>query len=347
MNLHAFSCSKDTTLATRMGSPAALGALKEFNPEADRISPYLERMQLFLKANKVAEDDQVPVFLTVIGGKAYAVLRDLVAPDLPQDKDYDALVGVLKNHYEPKPVVIAERFHFHRRSQGSEESVVQFLAALRRLATHCKFGAYLDEALRDRLVCGLRSETTQRRLLSEADLTLQKAVDLAQSMEAADKNTKSLKTTDPPLHQISAGAPDKLCHRCGRSKHPPNTCKFLHATCHKCGKMGHIAPVCKAPTTNPPKGTASNGKPPKYTQKKPRRTHWLGAEESPESTTVDAPHPETPNLPIYALTASRGKPIMVELLVNDKPISMEVDTGAALSLISQEVKQRAFLMCRC
>ena len=57
-------------------------------------------MQLFLKANKVAEDDQVPIFLTVIGGKAYAVLRDLVAPDLPQDKDYDALVGVLKNHYE-------------------------------------------------------------------------------------------------------------------------------------------------------------------------------------------------------------------------------------------------------
>ena len=91
----------------------------------------------------MAEDNQVPIFLTVIGGKAYAVL--LVAPDLPEDnKAYDALVGFLKNHYEPKPVVIAERFHFHKRSQALEESVVQFLAALRRLATHCKLMKHFE-----------------------------------------------------------------------------------------------------------------------------------------------------------------------------------------------------------
>lgn len=321
-----------------MGSPATLGALKEFNPEADRISPYLERARLFLRANKVADDDKVPVFLTVIGGQAYAVLRDLVAPALPEDKSYGELVTALKNHYEPKPVVIAERFH--RQSQTAEESVGQFLAALRRLATHCKFEAYLDEALRDRLVCGLRSESTQRRLLSEADLTLQKALELAQSREAADKNTKSLKTTDTPLqplHLISSG---KLCHGCGRSNHPPSTCRFLHATCHKCGKAGHIAPVCKTPATIPFKGS---------TRQKPNRTNrtnWLGAEEpevEPVETGASGNSPlDDPNLPIYALTANREKPITVELLVNGKPFPMEVDTGAALSLISEEVKQRAF-----
>ena len=84
----------------------------------------------------------MPVFLTVIGGKAYAVL--LVATDLPEDKAYDALVGFFKNHYEPKPVVIAERFHFHKRSQALEESVVQFLAALRHLATHCKLMKHFE-----------------------------------------------------------------------------------------------------------------------------------------------------------------------------------------------------------
>ena len=40
----------------------------------------------------------------------------------------------------------------------------EYVAELRHLATHCNFGAYLDEALRDRLVCGLRNENTQKRL---------------------------------------------------------------------------------------------------------------------------------------------------------------------------------------
>ncbi len=61
------------------------------------------------------------------------------------------------------------------------ESVAEFMAELRRLATQCEFGMNLDDSLRDRLVCGLRSS---RKLLTKADLTLKKALDLAVSMEA-------------------------------------------------------------------------------------------------------------------------------------------------------------------
>ena len=42
------------------------------------------------------------------------------------------------------------------------------------------------EALRDRLLCGIRNESTQKRLLAKADLDLAEAVKIAQSMEAAD-----------------------------------------------------------------------------------------------------------------------------------------------------------------
>ncbi len=77
------------------------------------------------------------------------------------------------------PVVITERFHFHRRNQTTGESVAEFLAVLRHLATHCQFRGYVEEALRDRLVCGLRNESIQKKLLSEVDLTLQRAVELA------------------------------------------------------------------------------------------------------------------------------------------------------------------------
>ena len=55
-------------------TPVALGAIKEFDPDVDRITPYLERVALFLTANGVGEDAEVPAFLSIIGGKAYASL---------------------------------------------------------------------------------------------------------------------------------------------------------------------------------------------------------------------------------------------------------------------------------
>ena len=74
----------------------ALGAVKEFDPEADRIAPYLERVELFLLANQVEVDTRVPAFLSIIGGRAYGVLRDLLAPTLPQETTYELLVEALR-----------------------------------------------------------------------------------------------------------------------------------------------------------------------------------------------------------------------------------------------------------
>ena len=80
--------------------------------------------------------------------------------------------------------------------------MAMYVAELRRLATHCAFEAYLEEALRDRLVCDLRSESTQKRLLSEANLTLPRAVEVAQSMEVAHKNAQALKGPELPVRRL-------------------------------------------------------------------------------------------------------------------------------------------------
>ena len=51
----------------------------------------------------------------------------------------------------------------YKRDQAVGENNTGFNAVLRKLATHCNFGVHLEEALRDRLVCGLQQETIQRR----------------------------------------------------------------------------------------------------------------------------------------------------------------------------------------
>ena len=155
---------------------------------------YVEGLEEFFIANKITEAEQkVAVLLTVIGPKAYSLLQNLLTPAKPADKDFDEIVQVLQNHLSPKPLIIAERFKFHCRNQGENESVAQYLAELRKLSENCQFGEYLEQALRDRLVCGLVSEKIQQRLLSEAELSLKKAFKIAQSMETAHRETREMR----------------------------------------------------------------------------------------------------------------------------------------------------------
>ena len=98
------------------------------------------------------------MFLSILGASTYILLRDLVAPTKPSEKSFAQLKELLKKHYEPTRIVIAERFCFHRRSQQSGESIAQCMAELRKLATLCEFAGYLEEALRNRFVCGIATK---------------------------------------------------------------------------------------------------------------------------------------------------------------------------------------------
>ena len=70
--------------------------------------------------------------------------------------------------------------------------------------------------LRDRMVCGILDKTVQKHLLAERDLTLAKAISLAQSVEIAEKGAKELQTPTgnmTELHKVSRGAT-----ACGENK---------------------------------------------------------------------------------------------------------------------------------
>ena len=166
-------------MATRMAT-ATYGNLQEFNPNMEGIAAYLERAEIYFKASDNAESKQVHIFLSVLGGRIYSLLRDLLAPAKPDKKTFQELAEVLKNHFKLKPLVLAERYYFHTRCQKPTETITEYVAELCRLATHYEFGEYLNNALRDRFVCGLHNSGTQKRLLAEAKLMFAKAVELAQ-----------------------------------------------------------------------------------------------------------------------------------------------------------------------
>ena len=90
-----------------------LGQLSEFQQDSENISVYLECVQIFFNANGIKEDKQkVPIFLNAVGAQTYALLRNLLSPAKPVAKSFVELQKALTDHFEPKHLVIAERFYF-------------------------------------------------------------------------------------------------------------------------------------------------------------------------------------------------------------------------------------------
>ena len=219
---------------------ATIGKIGEFREERESFDCYLERFEQFLAANNVQENRHVPIFLSVIGPTAYGVLKN---------KDYAALTTVLKTHYHPKPIVISERFKFHKRNQKDGKKVTDYVVALKNLSIDCEFGTFLQDALRDRLVYGLRTENIQRKLSAEADLIFERAVTLASAMEMADSDSASFQPQSSSVNVLKnkpqmseAKVHTKECYRCG--KHNPATCAFKNTKCYNCSRTGHLARCC-------------------------------------------------------------------------------------------------------
>ena len=311
---------------------ALIGRIDPFDRSEEDWHTYVERLDQYFEANNI-KDKKVPAFISLIGPKTYGLLKNLLAPEKPSTKSYKELVDILGKHLAPKPLVIAERFRFHKRDQREGESVTAYLAELRRLTEYCEFGDYLNDALRDRLVCGLRAGNITKRLLAEAKLTLKKAIDIATAMEAAAKDAVEFQQQFKPestVHKFASKKPTSstACFRCGRAGHSPNQCRFKDATCHECNKKGHIRPACRSKSDQQP----SRG-PPKQGKGKQKSKPMKSVEMT--ENYEDASSMFVGRLAINKLDQNKDSTIWVTLSINGTPLRMELDTGSAVSIISK------------
>ena len=171
----------------------------------------------------------------------FKLIKSLASADL-ESKSFDQLAAPVKNHYDLLLSPIVKRYQFNERKRAPNESIAAYLAACREIAQYCEFGESLPEMLRDRLVHGVNHEAIQKKLLSEKDLTYEKALSLAQSIEASEKHAKYMKTgfqKPPSLEQplLYTASSTRLHAPSGSSNRTP-------VTCYGCGG-NHLAPVCR------------------------------------------------------------------------------------------------------
>ena len=331
-----------------------LGNLTEYDPGREDWTAYTERLQQFFIAYDIEnENKQRAVLLSVCGSSTYQLIKNLISPEKPTDKTYAEIVQIMKDHVEPKPSIIVQRYTFHTRYRKEHESIATYVAELKKLSGHCGFGDTLNDMMRDRVVCGINDVRMQRRLLSEPELTYKKAFDLAQAMESAEKYTQSLRlpkqeivheihnqtlpearergiegSTENSVHIMGKAnvqsssfqkSFDSECYRCG-GRHRASTCRFKEWNCFECGKQGHLAKVCRK--------RAKRQERPLSDSRKPKDTNRLFAEPFDEN-----PDPE---YALFNISDSLAEPIIVKPNINGVKHSFEVDTGATRSIISHE-----------
>ena len=250
-----------------------------------------------------------------------------------QGKSYSTVVEKFEGYFVKRRNFIFERAKFNRRKQEEGEPVDNFIVDLYRLAQYCNYGTLHDELIRDRIVVGLRSPALSEKLQRDADLMLEKAVQMAREYEAIKKQPTLIrndfqddksehKSNKPELHYVERKRPfkpkgkpknatpptqqqkSKKCTRCGRTPaHGKEQCPARELLCHKCGKKGHFMVMCRT----------------------------RGAVRTVESTKDDEAF-------MGMVQQSKGSsPWSITLSVNGKPVEFKIDTGADVTVIPKSV----------
>ena len=302
-----------------------IGRLEEFDYTTDDWTTYAERIEHYFKANDVAEDKKKDALLASIGGKTFTLLasiggktftllRSLTAPGKPGDNNMGNWWN-LRKHLNPKPIVISERFRFFKRDQREGESIKQYAAVLQKLTEHCNFGPALNEALRDRLICGMRNQTVQKRLLVKADLDFAKALEIAEMEEMAIKDASELQlqAKPEPVHHIEK--PARTTNGMRSKDKSTDMSRPKEIRFWVCGKSGHIARMCRN------KGKVQRR--PFQQSRNSRETHAIS--ESQSDSEVKG-HINVVNwLRVDLLRKTReNKPMLITVAMEGKELEMEV-----------------------
>ena len=198
--------------------------------------------------------------------------------DLPaaQRNDMAAVLKRLEEYACGQSNQVLQRRLFNLRSQREGEAFDDFLTELRELSNTCGFCDKCRESLiRDRVVIGLRDPDVIKKLCAVRNLTLDQAVQLCRSEEAASRDAGEIVGTDvaacrAPARGRSRDRQDgrrgdsaagrtqhggrqvagpgrqvsSPCQQCGRVHRRPDRCPARGRECHECGVMGHFAAMC-------------------------------------------------------------------------------------------------------
>ena len=229
------------------------------------------------RLNTQSGDLRTATLLTCIGSDVLEIYDGLPFANTEEKTQIDKVAELLDAYFIGETNEIYEAYLFNQRVQETGESFDSFLTALRSLAKTCNFGSMQDRMIRDRVVVGVRDNSTRKKLLAENKLTLNKCIDICRASETTSKQLKEMSQAEE-VSAVTTGNPkwktdarSKSGRKTGKGQLPTTSkqpgqikCKFCHRTharkkelcpawqqkCGNCGQMNHFSVACNSQKAN-------------------------------------------------------------------------------------------------
>ncbi|KAJ6649630.1 hypothetical protein Bhyg_04868, partial [Pseudolycoriella hygida] len=178
--------------------------------------------QIYLTAsekNKKSPEVQAAIFLNMVGdfGRQLHSNFNMTAKD---SSDIVKLMEQFEEFCAPKKNVVYERFKLNQRCQKEGENFDSFLTDIQKLIRTCEYGEEEKNALRDRIVIGIRDSRLQEKLLAIEDITSEKAITLCRAAELAKSQAKEVqgKNNAPPIRVGIDAVMENKVKKCGNGE---------------------------------------------------------------------------------------------------------------------------------
>ena len=228
--------------------------IEELDPQGE-IGEWFERLESVIDINAVyngATEEDKPAkkrsFLqSHIGPEGYKLLKSYVAPETPARKTFEQIKQCLINNLEPAPSAVSESYKLAQIKQETSETISMFMSRVKCCASKCNFGESYDRMVRDRFICGLKSEKIRAHLINDTQVeTSIQALSKALARESSDSAAHTMninavfgkgKYRKQNNFKFS-GNYSKTNSSSSQNDHKTNV------TCSKCTLSGHDASNC-------------------------------------------------------------------------------------------------------
>lgn len=160
---------------------------------------YIEAAGLTSASNK----RQVAIFLNLVGKEGLERYNTLTFENAEDNKKIEQVLNAFQDYCKPKKNILHSRYIFYKRSQKENESIEEFLSACRGLIKDCEFKSH-EEILRDKIVLDTRDGETRDKLIKQADVTIETAIETLRIAEIQRRELHQMKEIGEKQNEVNA-----------------------------------------------------------------------------------------------------------------------------------------------
>lgn len=195
---------------------------------------------------------KVKIFTSALGNKA--LIKYYNRFQLTEQDSVKNIIEAIKKKLSSKKNVIYDRPMFNSCNQWKNETFDEYLLKLNKLVEKCEFNSFKDDLLRDKVVLGIKNKELHNKLMTKADLTLEKAIDSCKVEELTKKRMKDIPKKKEDSYVRKNHTERKNCGKClfceNSHQFKKDMCPAFGKSCSNCKGKYYFAIVCKKPKTN-------------------------------------------------------------------------------------------------